>query len=178
NRARRDQPDQRPAARVVEAQDLGSAADARPRRRQYLPGGLDWHHAARRDGDELSVGAGGSRARQCPVHPAARHRNRPLAVADPADPRCGPAGERDGQLDSLPGGVVGRSLTVRREPLPPAPSPKRRGGARLFAPSPLRGGGWGEGWIATLLSAVRWGNVIKGTLMSFLPARHQWRSTR
>src|SRR6266545_3544798 len=39
---------------------------------------------------------------------------------------------------------------LRRKPLPPTPSPERRGGARhkaLFpSPSPLRGGGWGEGF--------------------------------
>src|SRR5262249_19525826 len=33
-----------------------------------------------------------------------------------------------------------------RRPRVPTPSPTRRGGARLFSPSPCRGGGWREGF--------------------------------
>src|SRR5262249_24518221 len=32
------------------------------------------------------------------------------------------------------------------QPLPPTPSPRRRGGKSFCSPSPLRGGGWGEGF--------------------------------
>src|SRR5438477_10752626 len=42
-------------------------------------------------------------------------------------------------------------LEIISEPLPPTPSPKRRGGARqafpFCSPSPLRGGGRGEGFL-------------------------------
>ena len=33
-----------------------------------------------------------------------------------------------------------------QRPNPPAPFPEREGGALAFSPSPLRGGGWGEGF--------------------------------
>src|SRR5262249_19639580 len=45
-------------------------------------------------------------------------------------------------------GIVGKPV---RKPLPPTPSPKRRGGAEgSFSPSPSRGGGWGEGFFPSL----------------------------
>src|SRR5262249_27522846 len=41
--------------------------------------------------------------------------------------------------------VSPQTCDYREKPLPPTPSPKRRGGAEVVAPSPLRGGDWGRG---------------------------------
>src|SRR4051794_30386620 len=61
-----------------------------------------------------------------------------------------------------------RSVAANRlfqEPLPPAPSPKRRGGERqgLCSPSPLRGGGRGEG-LPSSPSPLRGGGRRGGVL--------------
>src|SRR5262249_14976867 len=63
---------------------------------------------------------------------------------------CTPRGPREGR-PGVPGNLRA-VLRVGAQPLPPTPSPKLRGGARrgspsvVFSPSPLRGGGWGEGF--------------------------------
>src|SRR5262245_20000959 len=50
----------------------------------------------------------------------------------------------------------GCSEEHQTRPLPPTPSPRRRGGRKTFcSPSPLRGGGWGEGLPFSPLGRVR-----------------------
>src|SRR4051812_27356023 len=64
------------------------------------------------------------------------------------------SGAAAGRASSLPGleiqsgTLLPCSTSYRTQPLPPAPSPKRERGEEemaLLLPSPLRGGGWGEG---------------------------------